>query len=35
VREMAAVAQTDEKMRQLLANNGYNVPVQPTPSRGQ
>lgn len=34
LREMAAAAQTDEKMRQLLADNGYNFPAQPTPSPG-
>lgn len=32
LREMAAAAQSDEKMRQLLADNGYNFPPQPTPS---
>ena len=32
LREMAAVAQTDEKMRQLLVDNGYNFSAQPSPS---
>ena len=30
LREMAAVAQTDERMRDLLKNNGYNLAPQPT-----
>lgn len=29
VREMAAVAQTDEKMRQLLQENGFSLTAQP------
>ncbi|HEY1583057.1 MAG TPA: hypothetical protein VGF73_08160 [Chthoniobacterales bacterium] len=30
VREMAAVAQTDEKMRQLLQQNGFNLAPAPS-----
>jgi Na+-translocating ferredoxin:NAD+ oxidoreductase RnfG subunit len=32
VREMAVAAQTDEKMRQLLQANGFNLPPAPTAS---
>ena len=32
VREMATVAQTDEKMRQLLKDNGFNLTPQPEAS---
>ena len=32
VREMAAAAQTDEKMRQLLQENGFNLSPAPTAS---
>lgn len=32
LREMAAVAQTDDKMRQLLQENGYNLAVEPGPA---
>ena len=31
VREMAAVAQRDERMKKLLQENGYNLPASPTP----
>ncbi len=34
VREMAAVAQTDEKMRQLLQANGFNLSPAPAASPG-
>ncbi len=30
LREMAATAQTDEKMKQLLHDNGYNLAPNPT-----
>ena len=32
LREMAAVAQNDERMRNLLKDNGYNLAPQPTAS---
>ncbi len=32
LREMAAVAQTDDKMRQLLKDNGYNLNAAPAAS---
>ena len=32
VREMATVAQTDEKMKTLLQDNGFNLPSGPTPA---
>ena len=32
LREMAAVASTDEKMRELLRQNGYNLPASSTAS---
>jgi signal transduction histidine kinase len=32
LREMAATAQTDEKMKQLLRDNGYNLSPQPAGS---
>jgi len=32
LREMAAVAQTDEKMRQLLKDNGFNLSAAPAAS---
>ena len=31
VREMAALAQTDEKMHKLLQDNGFNLSASPTP----
>ena len=33
LREMAAVAQTDEKMRKLLQDNGFILSANPAPSR--
>jgi hypothetical protein len=30
LREMAVVAQRDEKMRKLLQDNGFNLPASPT-----
>ena len=32
LREMAAVAQSDEKMRKLLQDNGFNLSASPTPN---
>jgi Na+-translocating ferredoxin:NAD+ oxidoreductase RnfG subunit len=34
LREMAAVAQSDERMRNLLKDNGYNLAPQPAASPG-
>jgi hypothetical protein len=31
VREMGALAQTDEKMHKLLQNSGFNLSASPTP----
>ncbi len=32
LREMATVAQTDDKLRELLQANGYNLSSQPVPT---